>query len=81
MKPQHFAQFYHLRHRDDGSPHYVEGVGSDQVAYMDGRWGLARMKAEAKAIGAGRNFDGFRIVRGTHTNPFFLTAAVIEINI
>lgn len=74
MKPKHFAEFYHIR---NGS--YVAAVGSDGVAYMDGRWNMASMRAHADKIAKQRKFAGYRIARGTHTNPFYLTAAVIPV--
>lgn len=74
MKPCKFIEFYRMR---NGS--YVEACGSDGVAYMDGRWSVETMRSKAREIGKARGFDGFRIVRGTHTRPFYLTAAVISI--
>lgn len=69
---RYWAQFYHLR---DGK--YVEAVGSDQVAIMDGRWSRLHMEQEARDICKKRNFDGWRLARGMRfSDGFYLTAAV-----
>lgn len=71
MKPTNFIEFY--RFNGQG---YDSVLGSDGVAYLDGRWGKIRQHREAATIGKQRGFDGYRLARGTHTNPFYLTAAV-----
>lgn len=71
MKPCTFIEFYRL----DGQG-FKEVLGSDGVAYLDGRWGIVRQHREAATIGSKRGFDGYRIARGTHTRPFYLTASV-----
>ena len=76
MKPQYFIQFYRFNPDAGG---YVEAIASDGVAYMDGRWGMQRMHAEARNIGAARKHDGYRICRGTHTQPFHMTANVCPV--
>lgn len=73
MKACNFIQFYRFNPDVGG---FVESVGSDGVAYMDGRWGTGRMHAEARVIGEKRGFDGYRICQGTHTNPHYLTATI-----
>ena len=72
MKRTWFAEFYHLR---NGS--YENAIGSDSVMYLDGRNSLATMKAKAAPVCQQRGYDGYRIARGTHTQPFYLTAGVI----
>jgi len=74
MKRAYFAEFY-IR-RGDG---YDNALGSDSVYYLDGRWSLANMKAKAAYICKQRSFDGYRIARGTHTQPFYLTAGVLPV--
>lgn len=71
MKPTNFAEFYILR---NGS--YVDALGSDSVLYLDGRWSLTNKKIAAADVCKARGFDGYRICCGTHTRPFYLTAAV-----
>lgn len=63
MKPTTFIEFY----RSNGAG-YVEVLGSDGVAYLDGRWGIVRQHREAATIGHKRGFDGYKICHGTHTN-------------
>ncbi len=75
MKPTNFIEFY--RFNGQG---YDSVLGSDGVAYLDGRLGRFMQHAVAREIGRKRKFDGYRIARGTHTNPFYLTAAVQNID-
>jgi hypothetical protein len=69
-----FAQFYH---DSTGyvagsipprfSPEHVKPIpacGSDSVAVLDGRFGMARCVAEARRICKARGFTGFTIERG-----------------
>lgn len=72
MRHASFAEFYHLR---DGR--YVEGVGDRSVIILDGRMSLYNQKFIALQECRKRGYDGFRIARGTFTNPFHITAAVI----
>jgi hypothetical protein len=69
----HFAEFYRFN-PDTGA--YDNVLGSDSVAYLDGRFSFQNMKAKAAHIGGLRGFDGYRVCRGTHTRPFYLNAAV-----
>lgn len=71
MKRCTFIEFYRFN-----GVGYTEVLGSDGVAYMDGRWGIVRQHREAATIGHKRGFDGYHICRGTHTNPFYMTGAV-----
>lgn len=73
MTDRQFIQFYRFNPDVGG---YVEAVGSDSIAYVDGRWGPARMRVEAKTIGNSRGYDGYRLCRGTIANRYYLTAAV-----
>lgn len=72
MRHTHFAEFYHMR---DGS--YVEGIGDRSVIILDGRMSLYNKKFVALQECRKRGYDGFRIARGTFTNPFYITADVI----
>lgn len=76
MKPTTFIEFYRFNPTTGG---FDDILGSDGVAYLDGRWGTIRQHREAATIGAKRGYDGYRIARGTHTRPFYLTAAVQHI--
>lgn len=71
MKPKYFVQFY----RWDGN-NYVEVLGSDGVAYLDGRSSSVSMAREAATIGHKRKFDGYRVAFGTHTNPGWRNVSV-----
>lgn len=50
--------------RFDGEVVPVEALGSDGVAIIDGRFGLSRCAAEARAICRRRGYIGFTISRG-----------------
>lgn len=70
---RYWAQFYNVG--PDGA--FVEAVGSDQIAYMDGRWSREHMYLEANDICKKRKFAGWRLARGTSLlSPFYLNAAV-----
>lgn len=72
-----WAEFYRLIKPPCGEARYVDVLGSDGIAYMDGRFSMMSMKAEAESIGRQRGFDGYRIARGESlSRPFYLTAAV-----
>ena len=79
MKRCTFAEFYRLATRDDGSKHYVEGVGDRSVIILDGRMSLYNQKFLALQEARRRGYDGYRVARGTFTQPFYLTAAVIPV--
>lgn len=71
MKPCVYAEFYHMR---DGR--YVDGVGSFRMFVLDGRHGMERHKQLAGEACRRRGYDGFRIARGTFSDPSFLTAVI-----
>ena len=77
MKIRRFAEFYRFNPHTRG---YDNVLGSDSVFYLDGRWSLQTCKYKAIEVAEKRRFDGFRIARGTHTNPFYLTAAVQRVS-
>jgi hypothetical protein len=73
----YWAQYYDLRQRADGSKHYVEAVGSDQLAHLDGRLSSPNMERVAREIGTRRGYDGFRVYRGPrYTQGHAMMAAV-----
>ena len=74
MKRTYFAEFYVLRDNQ-----FVEATGSDGVVYLDGRLRLTTMMMRARLEGKERGYDGYRIARGTHTQPFYLTAGVLPV--
>lgn len=79
MRTCTFAEFYRLDKHPDGSPRYVETVGDRSVVILDGRESLYNQKFAALQTARQRGYDGYRIARGTFTNPFYLTAAVIPV--
>ena len=80
MRHASFAEFYRLTTNPDGSARYVEGVGDRSVFILDGRMSLYNQKFCALIECRNRGYDGYRIARGTFTNPFYITAAVIPAN-
>ncbi len=75
-----FIEYYQFNETTKG---YETILGSDGVAYLDGRFGRARQHIEAQQIATSRKavkkIDGYRIARVSHTRPFYLTASVIPI--
>lgn len=73
MKPTKFVQFYVIL--GDAKPREI--LGSDGVAYLDGRYGLTRCEDEARSIAIGRRalkqIDAFQIRHGKHTEYRALT--------
>lgn len=72
-----YAQFYHLKHRADGSPFYEEGIGDRQIIRIDGRLSFSNVRFVAADNCAKRGYDGYRIGRGDAPSRLhWLTAAV-----
>jgi hypothetical protein len=72
-----FAEFYHLRAREDGTTYYVGGVGDRSVIILDGRMSMYNMHFISLQECRKRGYDGYRIARGRLDNPFYMTAAVM----
>lgn len=79
MKALKFAEFYHLREKNDHS-YYDNAVGDRGVLILDGMENQSSHHNHANKWALKHNYDGYRLCRGTFTNPFYLTAGVIPVN-
>lgn len=79
MRHKAFAEFYRIGTHYDGSERFVTAVGDRSVLILDGRTGDATRHAHAREWARKHGFAGYRLCRGTFTNPFYLTAAVQEV--
>jgi hypothetical protein len=84
MTYDRFVQFYALTTNPVTNHVGMEEVlGSDGVAYLDGRWSIGTCHEQARRIAHSRRkvkkIDGYRIMRGSHTSPFALTARVMPV--
>lgn len=66
-----FIQFYRLR---EGQ--FVEAIGSDGIALLDGRLALRTMEDRAAILCSLRSMDGWRIFAGSISRPHFITPDV-----
>lgn len=79
-----FAEFYRRAHPfgHDAAPKgsFIAAVGDRSILILDGREGSAKHHRAAVEWCRRHRFDGYRLCRGTITNPFYLTAAVKEVD-
>jgi hypothetical protein len=66
-----FAEFYHPStgwngHDFSGPVKLIPACGSDSVLSFDGRWGAARVLAEARRVCTVRGWNGFTLNAGDY---------------